>query len=76
MDMLLWRGLAAEAERLMPRVSPDWQALAAARLGLRAGVDGVDGLIARVPQRLASTRASPGNGSSGASARAATMRWR
>jgi soluble lytic murein transglycosylase len=54
MDMLLWRGLSGEAQALMPYVSSGWQKLAAARIGLRKQVDGVDGLIAAIPVGLAS----------------------
>ena len=53
MDMLLWRGLKTEALWLMPRVAPDWQKLAAARIALRDSADGVDALIAAVPKALA-----------------------
>lgn len=53
LDMALWNGLKPDADRLLPRVSADRQALAAARIGLRDGVDGVDALIAKVPTALA-----------------------
>jgi soluble lytic murein transglycosylase len=53
MDMALWRGLKGDAERLLPRLTPDRQALALARMGLRDQVDGVDALIAKVPTALA-----------------------
>ena len=54
MDHLLWQGRQAEAARQMPLMPPDWQALAQARLGLRADVAGVNGLIAAVPKALQS----------------------
>ena len=53
LDMLLWRGLAGESERMFPRVDPGMAALARARLALRAGQAGVDGLIARIPASYA-----------------------
>lgn len=53
LDRLLWEGRRAEAERMLPRVSAGWQALARARLALSASADGVDALIAAVPQDLA-----------------------
>lgn len=52
MDRLLWTGRRSEAARLMPQMSAGWQALAKARMGLRADVDGVNGLIAAVPAAL------------------------
>ena len=54
MDMLLWRGLPAEAERLMPLVPVGWQKLAAARIGLRADANGIDAMIAAIPAALTS----------------------
>ena len=54
MDMALWRGLKGDAEKMMPLVSEGWQALARARLGLRAQAKGVDGLIGAVPRKLQS----------------------
>ncbi|MDN5786621.1 lytic transglycosylase domain-containing protein [Pseudorhodobacter sp.] len=53
LDGLLWAGRSGEAERMLPRVSPGWRALAAARIALRAGRSDVDGLIAAVPAALA-----------------------
>lgn len=53
LDNLLWAGRRAEAERMLPRVSQDWQALARARLALRTEGKGVTGLIAAVPKALA-----------------------
>jgi soluble lytic murein transglycosylase len=49
MDMLLWAGRDAEVMRMLPLVSPGLQALAKARMALRASQDGVDALIAAVP---------------------------
>lgn len=57
MDRLLWQERRSEAQRLLPRVSADWQALARARMGLQAGADGVNGLINAVPKARA---ADPG----------------
>ncbi|MEC9431329.1 MAG: lytic transglycosylase domain-containing protein [Pseudomonadota bacterium] len=53
LDMLLWRGLSGESERMYPRVDAGMAALGRARLALRAGANGVDGLIAAVPARYA-----------------------
>lgn len=53
LDRLLWRGDQAAAQRMMARVSPDWQALAKARLALRAEADGVTALIQAVPKSRA-----------------------
>lgn len=53
LDMLLWRGLTSQAERMLDLVSPGWQALAKARIALRDDKDGVDALIAAVPAALA-----------------------
>ena len=53
LDHLLWEDRRAEARRMLPLVGADWQALAEARLALREDRDGVNGLIARVPQALA-----------------------
>ncbi|HBZ44908.1 MAG TPA: hypothetical protein DEO85_12810 [Maritimibacter sp.] len=53
MDMLLWRGLASQAERQMSRVGDGQQLLAKARLGLRDAKPGVDAMIAAVPESLA-----------------------
>lgn len=54
LDHLLWEDRGTEAQRMRPLVSDGWQRLAAARIALRAGQDGVDALIAAVPGRLAS----------------------
>lgn len=53
LDTLLWQGRRSEAERMLPRVSEGQQALARARLALRAESAGVTGLIAAVPKALA-----------------------
>ena len=52
MDMLLWRGLTAEAEAMMPLVSPDWQKLAQARIATRRDAEGLQYLINTVPEPL------------------------
>ncbi|MEP5760735.1 MAG: lytic transglycosylase domain-containing protein [Litoreibacter sp.] len=52
MDMLLWRGNDTAAQRMMGLVSGDWQKLAKARIGLRARVENVNGLIDQVPKAL------------------------
>ena len=52
LDRLLWQGRKAEAERMIPRVSSAWQALAKARLGLRSDANGVTALINAVPSAL------------------------
>jgi soluble lytic murein transglycosylase len=57
LDMLLWRGASTGAERMLPRVGEGWQALAKARLALRADASGVNALIDKVPQAL---QADPG----------------
>jgi soluble lytic murein transglycosylase len=53
MDNLLWAGRKAEAERLLPRLPEDWQALARARIALRSEGKGVTGLVAAVPKSRA-----------------------
>lgn len=57
MDRLLWQERRTEAQRLMPRMPADWQALAKARIGLQTGVAGVNALINAVPPARA---ADPG----------------
>lgn len=52
LDMLLWNGDEKRTERMLPRVSQGWQALARARLALRDTRPGVDGLIEKVPAAL------------------------
>ncbi len=54
LDRILWDGTrAGEATRMLPLVSPGWQALAQARMALRANKDGTTALIKAVPQALA-----------------------
>lgn len=57
LDNLLWQGRRAEALRMLPRVGPEWQRLAAARIGLRADQNGTTALIEAVPPGL---KADPG----------------
>ncbi len=52
MNMLLWAEAYGEADRMMPLVSEDWRALAAARIALQKGTDDVDALVAAVPNKL------------------------
>ncbi|SFA86119.1 soluble lytic murein transglycosylase [Poseidonocella pacifica] len=52
LDTMLWRGEAANAERMLPLVDAGWRSLAKARIALRARQDGVDTLIEAVPQAL------------------------
>jgi len=52
LDNLLWEGAEARARAMFPLVPEDWQALAEARLALRARRPGVDGLIEAVPDTL------------------------
>lgn len=52
LDNLLWQGRVAEARRMLARVSPDWRALAEARIALQAGDDGVNARIEAVPAAL------------------------
>jgi soluble lytic murein transglycosylase len=55
LDKILWDGeRTSEAKRMLPRVGPDWQALAAARLALRANADNASTYIKAVPVSLAS----------------------
>ncbi|MDO9639479.1 MAG: transglycosylase SLT domain-containing protein [Pseudotabrizicola sp.] len=57
MDRLLWQERRVEAQRLLPRLPADWQALARARMALQTGADGVNALINAVP---ASRAGDPG----------------
>ena len=57
LDMLLWRGSDAAAERMYPFVSDGWKKLARARIALRERAKGVDGLIEAVPKSM---QADPG----------------
>lgn len=52
LDMLLWQDRTPEANRMLSRVSPGWQALAFARMGLAGDVKGVTGLLDAVPAAL------------------------
>ncbi len=52
LDALLWEDRLVEANRMLPRVSPGWQALARARIGLAQDAPGVTALIAAVPPAL------------------------
>lgn len=52
LNEMVWQNARRTARRMFPRVSDDQKALAEARLGLRARVDGVNGLIAKVPETL------------------------
>lgn len=52
LDTLLWRERLTEAQRMIPLVGPDWQALAKARIMLRRDQDGVNAAIAAVPKAL------------------------
>ncbi len=55
LDRILWDGnRTPEAERMFPLVSEGWQALARARMALRADKEGVNALIAAVPAALKS----------------------
>jgi len=53
LDALLWRDERAQAERMIPRVDAGHQRLARARLALQARADGVDAMVAAVPEALA-----------------------
>ncbi len=53
LDAMIWAGRAVDAERMLALVPAGWRASGAARLGLMAGVNGVDGLIAAVPAEFA-----------------------
>jgi soluble lytic murein transglycosylase len=56
-DRLLWDGQTAAAQRMLPLLSPDYRALAEARLALATQSSKADALIARVPAQL---RTDPG----------------
>ena len=53
LDTLLWEGRTREAERMIPRVTEDLQALARARIALQDEGKGVTGLIEAVPKKRA-----------------------
>ncbi|MEM9048214.1 MAG: lytic transglycosylase domain-containing protein [Pseudomonadota bacterium] len=52
-DAMMWRGRLSQAEAVMPYLTAAQRVLARARLALRRGQRGVDGLIAAVPPALA-----------------------
>lgn len=52
LDAMLWRGSASNARAMLPLVGEDWQALAEARMALRADAAGVDTLIEAIPATL------------------------
>ena len=52
LDMLLWRGLTAEAEAMLPLVGADWQRLAQARIACRRDSEGLQYAINQVPAAL------------------------
>ena len=56
-DRLLWNGQTAAAQRMLPLLSPDWRALAEARIALATHSSNADALVARVPAQL---RSDPG----------------
>ncbi|HBD89676.1 MAG TPA: lytic transglycosylase, partial [Gemmobacter sp.] len=53
LSRLLWQGRTREAERMLPRVSADWAALARARIALLDRAEGVTRLVDAVPAALA-----------------------
>lgn len=52
LDRLLWEGKSSSAKRMLPKVNKAWQALAMARIHLRARSGNVDRLISKVPKPL------------------------
>ncbi|MBP7002452.1 lytic transglycosylase domain-containing protein [Amaricoccus sp.] len=52
LDMLLWRGLGAEAEALIPRAPEGWRKLAKARIAVRRDTDGLTAAVNAVPASL------------------------
>ena len=52
LDAMVWRGEREAAERMLALVTGPESTLARARLALRAGQPGVDGLIAAVPETM------------------------
>ncbi|MEM1374214.1 MAG: transglycosylase SLT domain-containing protein [Pseudomonadota bacterium] len=52
-DMLMWRGLSEQAERLVPLLPDAEAALTLAKVALRENRDGIDALIEAVPATLA-----------------------
>ncbi len=57
LDRLLWDGRTREAEAMLPLVSPEWQALARARIAVRRDADGSTVAIQAVPPAM---RGDPG----------------
>jgi soluble lytic murein transglycosylase len=53
LDRLLWDGNAVEAQRMLPRVSDDWRAIATARLALAAEAADAPALVEAVPKAVA-----------------------
>ena len=53
LDAMLWAGQPEDARRMLALVPEGWQRSGAARLGLLAGSDGVDALLAAVPADFA-----------------------
>lgn len=53
-DHLIWEGDMSDAERMLPLLSPDYRALATARISLRRTENGVNALIDRIPASLQS----------------------
>ena len=52
LDNALWRGWTVDAGSMLPLVDGGWRRLAEARLGLRNDANGVDAMIAAVPDAL------------------------
>jgi soluble lytic murein transglycosylase len=52
LDVMLWRGWSSNARAMFPLVDEGWQALANARMALRADAAGVDTLIDAIPATL------------------------
>jgi soluble lytic murein transglycosylase len=52
LEAMLWRGAVVNARAMLPHVPADLARLAEARIGLREEVNGVDALIAAVPEAL------------------------
>ncbi|MBB5517184.1 soluble lytic murein transglycosylase [Rubricella aquisinus] len=53
-DHLIWEGQMRDAEAMLPLLSPDYRALATARISLRRTENGVNALIDRIPAALQS----------------------
>ncbi len=53
LDRVLWADRVPEAKRMLPRVGPDWRALALARMALRAMDANASALVDAVPKSLA-----------------------